>query len=114
MTEETAADLKLFITRCLQQQDTRWHNEITKLGMDLRVEMQQGYQKLDAKIDRFYNELDQKIDYIYGKLDTKIDSVHDKLDAKIDHLANTVFDALDTYHNNHEQRIQKLETSPTS
>ena len=110
MTEEAAADLKLFITSALQKQDLRWHNELIQLGMDLRVEMQQGYRKLDEKIDRVHKELDEKIE----KVDVKIDWVHDKLDTKIDHLATTIFDALDTYHGDHDERIQKLETSTTS
>ncbi len=110
MSEETSNQLKLFISSALQQQDLRWQSEIIQLGMDLRVEMQQGYQKLDAKI----NSLDTKIDSVHDKLDAKIDLIHDKLDSKIDHLASTVFDALDSYYGDHEKRIQKLELNPAS
>lgn len=84
MNDDVIQDLKQFITSTVSQQTADLHEDFDKLDNRLTTRMD----GLEAKFD---------------KLEVKIDDV----DAKVDTILEAVGDRLD----NHEVRIQKLETA---
>ncbi len=96
------AKMEVFFER-LQNQINEGFNRLDRKIEDVRTDLNQ-------KIDGVHNELTQKIDGVRTELNQKIDDVHNELTQKIEGVRTDLNQKIDDVHNELTQKIEGVRT----